>query len=271
MTELRDIPLDLLDPSPFNTRVKIDPSDIAALAESMKRRGQIESMTVRPHGDRYEIVTGELRWRALKRAGISEARCIVREMSDEDVMMVQWEENENRVGYRDYAKALKLSQIAEAQRLSQRDLAEMIGKSAGYVNNFLQMLKLTPVFTTVNAVGLLYDMTEWQARSILRAPDELLNDVVKEIKQFYQENGELPSAVGIDGIVSHAESMEEFRDHVNKGMVHARTPEPGVAKTQTNIESIWWDARRPVLGPGVGRPRRRGGPLPPSKPISLTM
>jgi len=204
VTELMDIPLSLLDPSPFNTRVKIDPDAIVKLAESMKRRGQIESITVRPHGDRYEIVSGERRWRALEQAGIPEARCIVREMGDEEVMMVQWEENENRVGYSDYAKALKLSQIAESQRLSQRELADEIGKSVGYVNNFLQMLKLQPVFTRVNAVGLLYDMTEFQARAILRAPQALLTEVCKEVKHYHKIHGDLPSAPYIPHLIDIA-------------------------------------------------------------------
>jgi len=200
---LTEVQMTLIKPSPFNTRVKIDPEEIRSLAESIERSGLVQPILVRPRGDVFEIVTGERRWRALKEAGIPFAEAVVREMSDDEVIMAQWDENEERVELTDYARALKLKQMLDLDVWkTQANLAKEIGKTKGWISQRLAMLRLKEPFTRVNAMNLLYEMTEYQARAILSASEEDWEAIAGAIEDHVQQFGELPSAAEISCIIA---------------------------------------------------------------------
>jgi len=114
------ISLDKIDLSPFNTRVLYDEEALTGLVYSLSMVGQIQPLVVRPAGDeRFELVAGERRYRAMKKGGITKADCVVKELSDSEAIRYQWDENESRESYSDYEKALKLRQIMEANDWTQ--------------------------------------------------------------------------------------------------------------------------------------------------------
>src|SRR4051812_31784560 len=93
---IRQVPLDLLEPNPFQPRSTIDPLALEELAQSIRLRGILQPLLVRPHpnkADRYQIVAGERRWRAAGRAGLHEVPAIVDEMTDTEAAAVALVEN----------------------------------------------------------------------------------------------------------------------------------------------------------------------------------
>jgi len=100
--KVKRVPLDRINPSPYNVRQEID---VGSLTCSIERTGQIEPLRLRPLEEGFEIVTGERRFNALKAAGATHADAIVVEGTDEEVISEQWAENEERVIYTDYERA----------------------------------------------------------------------------------------------------------------------------------------------------------------------
>jgi ParB family chromosome partitioning protein len=91
----QEIPVDQIQPSPFNTRGEIQEESLESLVQSIRETGLVESLKVRTVLDgAYELVSGERRLRAMKILGIEHASCTVREMSDAEVLLEQWAENE---------------------------------------------------------------------------------------------------------------------------------------------------------------------------------
>jgi len=188
LTGLQRVPLDLIDPSPFNVRQEID---VDSLTKSIDSVGQIVPLRLRPVGGRYQVRSGERRFNALKQAGATHADAIIVEGTDEEVINEQWMENEERAAYTDYERALKLQQMLDVRGLSQRALAKEIGKSPAYVNQFLAMLKLEEVFTIVNALS---ELNESQARAILQAPEADWPSLVNYVEVHHEELGKIPPA-----------------------------------------------------------------------------
>ena len=96
---VRQVPLDLLEPNPFQPRSTIDPAALDELAQSIRLRGILQPLLVRPHPTdrgRFQIIAGERRWRAAGAAGLHEVPALVREMADTDAAAVALVENLQR-------------------------------------------------------------------------------------------------------------------------------------------------------------------------------
>jgi ParB family chromosome partitioning protein len=161
---VQELSVDLIRLSPFNTRGEISDEDLESLVQSIRETGLVEPLKVRTVLDgAYELVSGERRLRAMKILSVEHASCTVREMSDVEVLLEQWAENEEREDLSDYGKALKLRQILDALKITQDELADKLGKTKGWVSQHLSILKLGKKFTSVN----LHDLTDFQAQPIL--------------------------------------------------------------------------------------------------------
>ncbi len=230
MTEVVRLPVDLIDPSPFNTRRFTD-SELRELADSLKRSGQVQPIKVRPRpGGRYEIVVGERRWRAARLAGLEYVDAIVVEMSDEEVIMAQWEENEARRDFTDYERALKLRQMLDTFKCSYGELADRLGKSKGWVSNHLRMLELEGAFSRET----LFKLFEFQARAILSAPESLRDRVCRWVDEFTREHGEPPSADAIKDYIWQLRMEEELREAL--GGEEAAEPSVAYEASDTKVE-----------------------------------
>ncbi len=142
--EQRHVPIDQLKASKLNPRKDFREDDLAELAESIRQKGLVQPIIVRPHPEQagYEIVAGERRWRAAQRAGIHTVSVIVRELDDRDVLELAIIENVQRSDLNAIEEATGYRELIERYDYSQEQLAEVIGKSRSHLANTLRLLKL---------------------------------------------------------------------------------------------------------------------------------
>lgn len=151
-----EIPVDLIDPNPWQPRTHFDPKEISGLAASINEQGLIQPIIVRrvPNGDtlvndgsvpigdtRYELIAGERRLRAHKELGKKDIKCIVIEAANDEMAMMALAENLDREDLTDYeiGKAIKR---AEKEFPNKKNMAQSIGKSRSELYRYLSFLSL---------------------------------------------------------------------------------------------------------------------------------
>lgn len=144
--DVRMLQLDHIQPNPDQPRTVFSDSGLDELTESIKSQGVLQPILVRPlrgAGDkRYEIVAGERRWRASRKAGLTEIPALIRELSQEESLAVALIENLQREDLNPMEEARGLRELQERLSCSQEDLAKKIGKSRSAVTNTLRLLQL---------------------------------------------------------------------------------------------------------------------------------
>lgn len=131
-----------LETSPTNPRRRIDETTIESLAASIKTQGILEPLIVRGKGKKYEIVCGERRYRAAQVAAMTELPCLVRKLSDEQVLDIQIHENLHREDVHPMDEAYGYQFLKETLGCDVKELALRVGKSEGYVLNRLKLNQL---------------------------------------------------------------------------------------------------------------------------------
>jgi len=168
--EQRTIGIDQLHRSPLNPRRDFGDKELAELADSIRTKGLLQPIIVRPDASRggYEIVAGERRWRAAQRAGIHQVAAIVRELSDQEVLEVALIENVQRSDLNAIEEATGYNDLTERFGYTQEQLAEVIGKSRSHIANTLRLLKLPAAVRALVADGVL---TAGHARALVGRED----------------------------------------------------------------------------------------------------
>ena len=131
-----------LAPSKTNPRRRIDDNSINSLAESIATQGILEPLIVRKNGKGFEIVCGERRYRAAKVAKLAEVPCLVRDLSDEQVLDIQIHENLHREDVHPMDEAYGYQFLQEKLGCDTKELALRVGKPEGYVLNRLKLNQL---------------------------------------------------------------------------------------------------------------------------------
>jgi len=143
--EQRMVPIGQVRSSALNPRKDFREEELAELAESIRTKGLVQPIIVRPDpasaGD-FEIVAGERRWRAAQRAGIHTVPVIVRELTDKEVLELAIIENVQRQDLNAIEEAAGYRELVERFAYNQEQLSEIIGKSRSHVANTLRLLKL---------------------------------------------------------------------------------------------------------------------------------
>jgi ParB family chromosome partitioning protein len=140
----RKLPIAMLRPNPRNPRKAFDEGDLAELVASVRERGVVQAILVRPvgSGEGYEIIAGERRWRAAQKAGLHEVPVAIHEVSDREALELAIIENVQRADLNPLEEALAYQQLIDEHQYSQSQLAEVIGKSRPHIANTLRLLKL---------------------------------------------------------------------------------------------------------------------------------
>lgn len=141
------VPIELLQASPLQPRRRFDEAELGALADSIRERGILQPLLLRPCGDgaaSYEIVAGERRWRAAQRAGLHEVPAVVRELSDRDTLELALIENLQRADLSALDEAQAFRRLVDEFGHTHDELAATIGKSRSHVANTLRLLLLPP-------------------------------------------------------------------------------------------------------------------------------
>lgn len=137
---MQEIPLEKIRPNPDQPRKHFDEAGLEELAKSIRQEGIIVPLLVRPIEDGYEIVHGERRWRAAKMAGLEKLPCDVREMDSEQAFRLSLLENVSRASLSAIEEAEAFEKLSA--NMTQTEIANLVGKSQGYVAQRLSLLSL---------------------------------------------------------------------------------------------------------------------------------
>lgn len=155
----RVVPVEDLDPNPNQPRQMM--GDLSELTASIREKGVLEPILVRPKGSRFEIIAGERRYRAAQEAGLGEVPCIVRDVSDAEMMELALIENLQRKDLSAFEEADGLKVLADEHGYTHEKMAEKLGRSR---TSITETLTLTSMPEEVREVCRLADI---HAKSLL--------------------------------------------------------------------------------------------------------
>ncbi len=150
-----EVPLDRVDPNPRQPRGAFDEDALEELAASVGAVGVLQPIVVRPSGDRYEIVMGERRVRAAKRAGLPRIPAVVRVTEDHHLLRDALLENVHREDLNPLEEAAAYEQLLSDFSVTHEELAKQIGRSRSAISNALRLLRLPPSVQRRIAAGTL--------------------------------------------------------------------------------------------------------------------
>jgi ParB family chromosome partitioning protein len=167
--ELRQLPLELISANPHQPRDSFDEASLLALAESIKVRGVLQPVLVRPlPGGTYELIAGERRWRAAKLAELETVPAIVRHHDDAASLEVALIENMAREDLNPVEEARACAALTEELGLSREEVGRRVGRSRVAVSNLIRLLDLPDEALESIQAG---DLSEGHGRALLLAPD----------------------------------------------------------------------------------------------------
>lgn len=205
--DVRMLAIASVRPNPNQPRTVFSDTGLDELTESIRSQGVLQPILVRPvrgEGERiYEIVAGERRWRASRKAGLTEIPALIRELSQEESLAVALIENLQREDLNVIEEARGLRELQERLTCSQEDLAKKIGKSRSAVANTLRLLQLPESVQEDLGKGIL---TAGHGRAIMAVTDAAAQDEMRlriidgglSVRQaealagWWKKNGALP-------------------------------------------------------------------------------
>ena len=176
---LRHVPIELLQANPNNPRKNFNEEELNALAASLKERGLLQPLVVRPRaGGTFEIVAGERRWRASQKAGLHELPVLIRDLDDKETLEIALIENVQRADLNALEEAKAYRQLVDQYGHTQQQLADAIGKSRSHIANTLRLLNLPEATQTQIENG---SLTAGHARALIAtdSPEELADKIIK--------------------------------------------------------------------------------------------
>lgn len=178
---LRDVPVEDVQPNPRQPREEFDEEAMVELVASISEVGVLQPVVVRPAGSagQYELIMGERRWRASRRAGLDTIPAIVRDTADEDLLREALLENIHRSELNVLEEAAAYQQLMQDFGWSQDILAKRVGRSRPHISNTLRLMNLPAPLQRQVASGVL---SAGHARAILGLGNEaLMNQLAQRV------------------------------------------------------------------------------------------
>ncbi|MEY2431609.1 MAG: ParB family transcriptional regulator, chromosome partitioning protein [Acidimicrobiaceae bacterium] len=200
-----ELPLSVITTNPNQPRKGFDEEALASLTASVRELGVLQPVLVRPlANDRYELIAGERRWRAAKRAGLPSVPAIVREVDDTTSLEQALVENLHRSDLNALEEAAAYQQLIEDFHLTHDQVAARVGKSRAAVSNTLRLFQLPPAIQKLVAEG---QLSAGHARALLGTPDRAYQEQlarravaeslsVRDVEEAVRTRGELAEATG---------------------------------------------------------------------------
>lgn len=160
----REVSMALIRPNPFQPRSGFEDAGIEELAASIRENGLLQPLVVRPTSSGWELVAGERRWRAARRLGWESVPVVVRDLDDEQMLVLALVENLQREDLSPLEEAVGYRQLMERFDLTQQEVARRVGRDRSTVANSLRLLGLPEPVRELLAAG---DITAGHARAIL--------------------------------------------------------------------------------------------------------
>jgi ParB family chromosome partitioning protein len=167
--ETLELPVAVIRPNPNQPRTSIDDVGIEELADSVKKVGVLQPILVRPHGEEYQIVAGERRWRAAKAAGLERVPVRVLSADEGESLEIALIENLQRQDLNPMEEAQGYRRLMTEHQMTQAEMADKVSKSRSAVANTLRLLDLPDEVQDLLAQE---KLTAGHARAILAVPDE---------------------------------------------------------------------------------------------------
>lgn len=189
--EVRQIPVDIIVPNPYQPRTVFDDEKIDELCQTIRTHGLIQPIIVRQRNNHFEIIAGERRWRATKKLGMDRIPAIVKEFNDTQTASIALIENLQREGLTAIEEAVAYQKLIELHSLTQESLAQRLGKGQSTIANKLRLLHLP---RAVQEALLARSITERHARALIPLKDvewqeKLLQEIIeRELNVKQTEN-----------------------------------------------------------------------------------
>lgn len=182
VSALNEIDLDQIELNPFQPRKNFDEESLKELASSIREIGIIQPITVRElDGNKYQLITGERRYKAARIAGLTSIPAYVRKANDQNMLEMSLVENIQREDLDSIEVAISYQRLIEECNLTQENLSERVGKKRSTITNYLRLLKL-PAEIQLGIRDKLISMGH--ARAVINIPDpetqlEIYRDILK--------------------------------------------------------------------------------------------
>ena len=225
-SELTYIPVDLIDPNPFQPRRVFDPTEVSALADSLRQHGMIQPVLARAVGERYQLIAGERRLRAAIEAHLHEIPARIMDLDDQRVSELAMVENLQREDLNPLDKAGAFRDYLARYGGTQEELAGRLGLDRSTISNLIRLLELPePVREALASKKI----TQGHARALLGLPDPV--DQVEACKRVVAEG---LSVRQTEALVTTGEPTPA-RPRIRKDPAHTG-PAPAGSKTPHILE-----------------------------------
>lgn len=200
---LRELSISQIEPNRHQPREHFDEDTLVSLTASVTELGVLQPVLVRPMGgERFELIAGERRWRAAKRAGLQSIPAVVREIDDTASLEQALVENLHRQDLNPLEEAAAYQQLIEDFHLSHDDVARRVGRSRSAVSNTLRLFQLPPGIQKLVAEA---QLSAGHARALLGTPDRVFQEAlarravveqlsVREVEEAVRAHGALDAS-----------------------------------------------------------------------------
>ena len=210
------IPVDMIEPNPFQPRMSFDQDALQELAASIKTFGLIQPITVRKKSsDRYQIISGERRFKACRLAGMDMIPAYIRDANDQGMLEMAIVENIQRENLDPIEVAMSYQRLIEECSLTQEQMADRVGKKRASVTNYLRLLKLPAKVQHDLKVGLL---SVGHAKVLLGVDDVAAQEQLCDL------------------VIKNGLSVRQLEDKVRELNAHSEKP----AKKQTELPDEYY-------------------------------
>jgi ParB family transcriptional regulator, chromosome partitioning protein len=177
----RTVPIEQVHPGRYQPRRVFDPEKLAGLVASIRDKGILTPLLVRPHksiANAYELIAGERRWRAAQQAQLHDVPVVIREFSDRETLEIALVENLQREDLNPLEEAEAYARLTEEFEHTQEELAQVVGKSRSHVANMMRLLGASQKIKDFLAEG---KLTAGHARALIGwdKADEVADEIVE--------------------------------------------------------------------------------------------
>jgi ParB family chromosome partitioning protein len=170
VSNIMEVAIEDIYPNPNQPRTYFDEKALQDLAQSIKNLGVIQPITLRKDGEKFEIISGERRYRASKLAGLTSIPAYIRLVNDQELLEMALVENIQREDLDAIEIALTYQRLLEEIGMTQENLSTRVGKERSTITNYLRLLRLNPDFQNAVRSG---EISAGHGRAILSLEEEL--------------------------------------------------------------------------------------------------
>ncbi len=215
LASIAEIPVGKIDANPYQPRSTFDEDSLAELAESIKTLGLIQPITVRlVEGNRFQIISGERRFRAANVAGLTSIPAYIRKADDQGMLEMAIVENIQRENLDSIEIALSFQRLIEECSLTQEAMAERVGKKRTTITNYLRLLKL-PAEIQLAIRAKMLSMGHARALLALDNPTKqlkLCNQIIEQDLSVRQVEAKIKKMSGTDNTKKNIDNHLELDD-----------------------------------------------------------